>query len=190
MKDLCRVVMQNFLELVKRRRSVRSYQKRKIPREMVHKCLRAAAYAPTACGKRSVRIIITEGKIKDELVDKALGIVPVRNAWAKEAPVIAVFAVDRDIITHRIAPAISRVRYDFIDVGIAGEHFALQAAELGLGTCWIVWFKVKKAAGLLGLPFNWKVESMMALGFPADQPPVREEKKTLEGFLFMGGDDD
>ncbi len=157
---------------------------------MIERCLEAAAYAPTACDKRGVRIIITEGKVKDELADEALGIAPVKNTWAKGAPVIAVFAVDKDMITHRIAPAISKVKYDFIDVGIAGQHFALQATELGLGTCWIGWFKVKKAAGLLGLPSNWKIEAMMAVGFPARQPPPETGNRARGGFLFMGGEDD
>jgi len=29
----------------------------------------------------------------------------------------------------------------WVDLGIAGEHLVLQAAELGLGTCWIGWIR-------------------------------------------------
>ena len=47
--------------------------------------------------------------------------------------------------------------YTLIDIGIAAEHFCLQAAELGLGACMIGWFDEKKVGQLLGVPKNKRI---------------------------------
>ena len=68
-----------------------------------------------------------------------------------------------------------------IDAGIAGEHFVLQATELGLGTCWIGWFDKRAVKRLLDLPNGWDVPSMIALGFPDQEPgPAGKKRKQIE----------
>jgi hypothetical protein len=54
--------------------------------------------------------------------------------WAADAPVLLVLGIKKSVITHQVAPAISDVDYPLLDLGIAGEHAVLQAAEAGLGT--------------------------------------------------------
>jgi nitroreductase len=82
----------------------------------------------------------------------------------------------RDIITHRIGAGLKGTRYDLIDAGIAGEHFVLQAAELGLGTCWLGWFKKRKIKKLLGLKAGWEVTALITLGYPEAEPAEKKCK--------------
>ncbi|MBD3180039.1 MAG: NAD(P)H nitroreductase [Candidatus Latescibacteria bacterium] len=182
--------MPRFMDLVKGRRSIRSYQDRAIPADLVNKCVRAALYAPTACNRQRVRIIIASGEVKDNLVSGALGAVPVRNSWASQAPVMAVFAVDRDILVHRIASGLKKIQYDFMDVGIAGEHFVLQATELGLGTCWIGWFKQSRAEEILDIPGNWNIYAMITLGYPASEPGKKKIIPESDAVIFRNGEGD
>ena len=158
-----------FIDLVKRRRSTRKYSTDPVPRELIERCIEAATYAPTACNTQSWRFIIVEGDLKKELADKALGGFIVPNRFASEAPVIVVIATDMDLITHRIGGKLKGIDYHLIDAGIAGEHFVLQATELGLGTCWIGWFDKKVARRLLDLPKGWDVPAMITLGYPAGE---------------------
>jgi nitroreductase len=137
-----------------------------------------------------VKIIIAAEKAKDRLVSEALGIPPVRNRWASRAPVIAVFAVDRDLVVHRIASGLRKIYYDFIDAGIAGEHFVLQATELGLGTCWLGWFRKKQVSEILRLPGNWRVCAMITLGFPDESPGEKRIIPESESVLFRYGGND
>jgi nitroreductase len=159
--------MPEFLDLVKLRRSVRRYRQDPVPKEMLEKCIEAARYAPTACDTQSWRFIVTRGTLKERIARECLGEQPVPNRWAVEAPVIVVLASARDMITHRIGSGIKGTRYDLIDAGIAGEHFVLQAAELGLGTCWLGWFRKRKIRKLLGLPAGWEVTALITLGYPS-----------------------
>ncbi len=182
--------MPDFMELVTRRRSIRSYLDREVSMDMIRACVRAARYAPTACNRQRIRIAIATGSARERIVSEALGSVPVRNSWATEAPVIAVFAVDRDILVHRIAAGLKKIQYDFMDVGIAGEHFVLQATEFGLGTCWIGWFKRDKTAEILDLPGSWSVSAMITLGYPASVPGEKKMIPESEAALFIDGESD
>jgi len=53
---------------------------------------------------------------------------------------------------HRIGSAVTGIEYYQIDLGIAMEHMVLKATELGLGTCWIGWFREEKIKEILGIP--------------------------------------
>ena len=171
--------MTEFIEIVKKRRSVRRYRPDTVPRDLIEKCLEASRHAPTACDTQSWRFIVTQGGLKDRIAKECLGELPVPNRWAADAPVIIVMASARDLITHRIAAGLKGTRYDLIDAGIAGEHFVLQAAELGLGTCWLGWFKKKKIRKILSLPAGWEVTALITLGYPAGEMNEKD-RKTLD----------
>ena len=69
------------------------------------------------------------------------------------------------------------VIFDEIDQGISGEHFVLRAHELGLGTCWIGWLNSGKAEKFFKLPKGKKIEHLIALGYPAENPAPRPRKE-------------
>jgi nitroreductase len=58
-----------------------------------------------------------------------------------------------------------------IDVAIALEHISLQAADLGLGTCWIGSFDADEVRQILGIPDDIIIVELMALGYPAGSKP-------------------
>ena len=168
--------MPDFIEIARKRRSVRRYRPDPVPRDMIEKCLEAARLAPTACDTQSWRFIVTEGDLKDRIARECLGEQPVPNKWAIQAPVIVVMASARDMVTHRIGAGLKGTRYDLIDAGIAGEHFVLQAAELGLGSCWLGWYRKRKIKRMLGLKAGWEVTALITLGYPESEPGEKARK--------------
>ncbi len=68
-----------------------------------------------------------------------------------------------------------------IDVAIALEHICLQAAQLGLATCWIGSFYPDKVRPIVGIPQNVAIIELMALGYPADKQkePKREPMEKI-----------
>ncbi|MCJ7652648.1 MAG: nitroreductase family protein, partial [Actinobacteria bacterium] len=60
-----------------------------------------------------------------------------------------------------------------VNVSIATEHIALEATELGLGTCWIRAFDADGVQELLALPDGIIVLCLMTVGYPAQDPPPR-----------------
>jgi nitroreductase len=90
--------------------------------------------------------------------------------WAAGAPVLLVLGMKKSLITHRLAPLVSRVEYPLLDLGIAGEHAILQATELGLGTCWIGWIRPKAVRRIVGWPADIIPQALITVGWPASRP--------------------
>jgi nitroreductase len=175
--------MENFIDLVKSRRSIRRYRPDPVPRELIECCLEAARHAPTASNRQGWRFYVAEGDLKDRIARECLGGV-VRNAFAKTAPVIVAVAMKLSLVTNRIGGRLKGIEYHVLDAGIAGEHFVLQAAELGLGTCWIGWFDKKAVRRILDIPASWDVPALIALGYPGEAPRAKRRRPIDEMSSF------
>jgi nitroreductase len=138
----------------------------------VEQILEAARRAPSACNRQPWRFVVATGApLRARLL--AEGLLPgINMAWAAPAPVILVLGMKKSVLTHRIAPLVSKVEYPLLDLGIAGEHAVLQAAELGLGTCWIGWIRPKVVRRLVDWPADILPQALITLGWPA-HPPER-----------------
>lgn len=170
----------SFVELVKKRRSVRKYLNKSVPRELLDKCLEAARLAPSACNSQPWTFIVVDNeKVKNELVDKALSGVHVLNAFAQKAPVIVVVITERANYASRLGGFFRGAEYNRIDIGIACEHFVLQAAELGLGTCILGWFNEKAIKKILGISADKKIDILITVGYPESDEPVEKFRKSL-----------
>jgi nitroreductase len=106
------------------------------------------------------------------------------NRWLKQAPLLIVGCSQLDIIANRVGAAVTGIEYYQIDLGIAMEHMVLKATELGLGSCWIGWFKEKKVRQLLQIPANIKVSALLAIGYPKSDSPSKRTRRPLNKILF------
>ncbi len=62
-------------------------------------------------------------------------------------------------------------------MGITAEHFCLQAAELGLGTCMIGWFDQKRIQELLNIPTKKTIGLVISVGYASDDYPLRKKSR-------------
>ncbi|HUW18188.1 MAG TPA: nitroreductase family protein [Sedimentisphaerales bacterium] len=154
------------IEAIRRRYSCRAYQDRPIEKQKLDSIFEAARLAPSAKNLQDWRFVVaTEKQTRRRLAEAASGQTFLENAGA-----IIVACSNSDYVMRcgqSVAP---------IDVAIALEHIALQAAELGLATCWIGSFDPAKVRAILDIPTDIAVIELMALGYPADRPkePSRE----------------
>lgn len=160
----------DLLGLIKKRVSCRDYLDKAVPEELINNCIEAARLAPSACNKQPWRfIIVKKTELREEIARK--GLLPaLPMPWLRKAPVIIALCAEKSTFTHKIAPLVSGVNYHLIDMGIAGEHFVLEAENQGLGTCWIGWFNQKQIKRILDIPRGVEVVSLLSLGFPAAAP--------------------
>ena len=70
--------------------------------------------------------------------------------------------------------------YGYVDVAIAMDHLILAAVEQGLGTCWIAAFDPVAAKEELGLPEGVEPVVLITLGYPADEPGIKNRKPITE----------
>lgn len=160
------------------RRSIRKYEDRPVEREKIDACLQAALLAPSACNSQPWHyIVIDDPKIKEAFCKEVFTGVYAMSKWAEKAPVLVAVVSDRGNFTSRIGNFFRRTEFYLVDQGISGEHFVLRAHDLGLGTCWIGWLNSGKAEKFFKLPKGKKIEHLIALGYPAENPAPRPRKE-------------
>lgn len=156
----------SLLDLVRQRKSVRDFRDKPVEREKIMACLEAARLAPSACNSQPWKfIVIDDPKLKKRLSQVAFNGIYAINTFCKKAPVIVVVISEKGKFIARIGAYLRSTRYYLIDIGIAIEHFVLQAEELGLGTCWIGWFNEKAVKQVLNIPQYKKIDILIALGY-------------------------
>ncbi len=166
------------------RRSCRSYDPRPVSEEDLKALCEAARLAPSACNSQTWRFVVVQDRsLIDRICDEGMRPV-VRNQWAKEAPVLIVGCSELDVIANRIGTAVTGIEYYRIDLGIAMEHMVLKATELGLGTCWIGWFREERIKDILGIPGDVRVSALLAVGYPKGGDAVRRGRKPLDEIVF------
>jgi len=155
-----------LLDLIKHRKSVRNFLDKPVEREKIMLCLEAARLAPSTSNSQPWRFIVVDDKqLKKKLCDAAFGGLYFINSFCKTAPVIVVIISEKSNFLTRIGGMFRGIKYYLIDIGVTGEHFVLQAEELGLGTCWIGWFNERAVKSVLNVPQNKKIDILIALGY-------------------------
>ena len=150
-----------FYDVIRQRRSIRSYRPDPVPEESLKRIAEAVSCAPTACNRQPFRLLLIKNREKRLAVGAGY-----KGEWLCEAPIIAV-------MIGRESEAWKRLEGDSIvnvDAAIAMEHFILSAAAEGLGTCWICAYNRAQVDRILGLPAGESSVALSPLGFAADGP--------------------
>lgn len=170
-----------FLELVNRRYSLRKYADTPVPRDILERCLEAARLAPSACNSQPWHFIVVDQEpLRTQLATAAFSGLYTMNAFAKAAPVLVAAVREHSRATAALGGAFRGVQYGLIDVAIACEHLVLQAVEEGVGSCWLGWFNEKAVKRLLGIPRTNRVDTIISLGYPAEETEHRKIRKDLD----------
>jgi len=159
----------SVLEAIRGRRSVRSYSGESVPEDVLARVLEAARLAPSAKNLQPWKFIV----VRDRATKIGLAKAAFEQYFMSEADIVVVACGFPD----KAYPRQGRYMNSWpIDVTIAFEHLILQAAEEGLGTCWIGAFEEGPVKALLGVPDEVRVMAMTPLGWPAETPRARPRR--------------
>lgn len=168
----------DFLDLVKTRYSVRKYKPDPVPEDDLKTCLEAARLAPSASNSQPWEfIVIKKPEIRKKIAESTFSKLISFNKFALQAPVIVAVIMTKGHVFAQAGAGLQGTPYNLIDIGIATEHFCLQAAERGLGTCMLGWFNEKKVRKLLEIPKSKKIALLITVGYPADSPKPKKRKE-------------
>jgi nitroreductase len=154
-----------IIDLILSRRSIRKYEKKEIPEEVLNQILEAGRNAPSAANKQPIHFII----LKDHETKKKLS--TTFSRFLKDAPLVIVGCAN--------VKALLTGKWAVVDTTISLQNMVIGAWGLGVGSCWIGSFNEKKVKETLMIPDNWKVVALLTLGYSAEQPKQRK-KKSLE----------
>ncbi len=166
----------DFSELIKARYSVRAYKPDPVGEAELHQVLEAARMAPTAANRQPFQLIVIQTSGREGELRRIYN-----RDWFVQAPlVICACGIPGGAWTRA-----DNENYAVVDVAIVMDHLTLQAADLGLGTCWVGAFDAAAAREILSLPEGVKPIAFTPLGYPADKPKPKE-RKPLETLVRYG----
>lgn len=165
-------LMENFKDLVQKRRSVRKFTEQQIKAEDLQTILRAALMSPTSKGTRAWHFVVVDDPA---LLEKISLCRPMGSQFIAGAKVAVVVLGDREVTDAWCE-----------DASLAAVTMQYQAADLGLGSCWCQIRNRFMENGepsdnvlrfLLRYPENLTAECVIGLGYPAIERKPQDEDK-------------
>ena len=159
------------IDFILTRRSIRHYEIKDIPQDVLQQILEAGRQAPSAANRQPVRfVVVNDRDLLRVLCDTLI------TRFVKYAPLAIVGCADtKSLLTGKWA---------VVDATIAMENMVIAAWALGVGSCWIGACNEEKVKNLMKIPDRWKVVALVTLGYPAEQPKPRKKKSFEEMFSF------
>jgi nitroreductase len=176
---------EQFLDLCRQRRSVRWFEQRRVPADLVSKALDAAAQAPSACNRQPFLVrYFDDPADAHRIASIAMG----TTGYAQNVPAIVVLLGDLSCYPEE------RDRHVvYIDASLAAMQFMLALETLGLASCPINWpdieVRERAMAEALDLPWHIRPVMLIALGYPDPQGGVPfSAKKQSQSLLRTSND--
>lgn len=178
--------MNEVIESLYQRKSVRAYKSRKIPEEMKQLILEAAMQAPSAgCQQLYTILDITDQQLKDMLAETCD-----HQPFIAKAPMVLVFCADckkwydayLEAGCEPRKPGVGDLMLAVTDTAIAAQNAVVAAESLGLGSCYIgdIMEKCEEHRRLLQLPDYVFPVVMLVLGWPTEQQKQRQKPERCE----------
>ncbi len=161
----------SLYELMLSRRSIRQFKPDLVSRDILEELVNSARLAPSGANLQPLEFVVVDDEEIRRMLFPCLRwaayIAPEGNPKPGcEPTAYVVILVNMDVRKSGFER----------DVGAAVENMILTAWEERIGSCWIANADTKKIQKMLKIPENYKVDSVLALGYP-DEEPIAEEMK-------------
>ncbi len=165
-------------ETVQKRRTIRRFQQKKVPLITLRKVVDSARMGPSAMNLQPWEFIIVDSP---ELVanvflhTKWAGYLPTEQGPPPQGQEPTAFIVV--LRNHRF-----KSKWTGHDIGAAVENMILVALEEGVGTCWIASINRRPVMDALNVPNDYEIDSLLALGYPAEEPKAFDLDESVKYF--------
>lgn len=154
-----------IFEIIAGRRTIRRFKRQPVSRELLERLVDAGRLAPSAANLQPLEfVVVDEAKLKSEVfpcLKWAAYITPAGDPRPGEEPAAYIVTLANTKIREKM--------FEY-DVGAAMENMILAALAEGVGSCWLLSIDRDKLRTILGVPEEYRIDSVLALGFPAEEP--------------------
>ena len=173
--------MNQFLEGLKARRSVRKFQDKPVSQETLQTLMEAVQWSPSWANTQCWEVIVVrQADIKEKLQETLSKGNPATKAIVT-APVVLCLCGRLESSGYYKNQVTTKFGDWFMfDLGIATQSLCLAAQNLGLGTVIIGLFDHDRAKSILGVPQGFELVTMIPLGFPAKEPSAPKRREIEE----------
>ena len=175
--------MSGLMDTIRNRRSIRRYQEKDVPDEILQRLLEAARWAPSWANTQCWHFVVVKDR---EIKQKIQGAVSSRNPSSLaivNAPVLLVVCgqLKRSGYYNDRYPT-KFGDWFMYDLGLASQNLCLAAHDSGLGTVIVGLFDHDKGGEIIKLPPEYEALVLIPLGYP-DHEPSPPKRKELQEFV-------
>ena len=163
----------DFLKLAEDRFSVREFSDKKVEKDVIEKILKAGQVAPTACNRQPQRIFVIES-------EEALAKFRKCTRSHFNAPLAILVCFDKEECWTRDYDGKSS---GDIDASIVCTHMMLEAANLGIGSTWVMYFIPEAVREEFQLTDSLEPTALLVMGYPKEDVtpnPLHYKTKSIE----------
>ncbi len=167
----------NVYEAILKRRSIRRFKDKGVPYEVLEKCIDAGRIAPSGRNEQLCEyIVINDAKVLPGIFENIGGSAKMPPDKGGPRPEQAPKAYTIVLINKKLEIDAKRRSVTLTDVGLAAENIMLTALEQGIWCCPILIFNEGDLKLILGIPDDYDIGLVIAMGYP-DESPVAEIAK-------------
>ncbi len=172
--------MADLMDIVKGRRSIRKYEDREVPEDLLNQILDSVKWSPSWSNTQCWEVIV----VKDPAIKEQLQATLIKNPATKamvQAPIVLVLCGKLKSSGYYNDQASTKLGDWFMfDLGIATQSICLTAYSLGLGTVIVGLLDHDKAKEILGVPDGYELVNIIPLGYPAKDPEAPKRREIRE----------
>ena len=152
-------------ETIVGRRTIRKFKPDPVPRDLLARLIETARLAPSAANLQPLEFVVVDADGPRAEVFPCLKwaayIAPAGDPRPGEEPAAYVVTMVNTKVREKM--------FEY-DVGAAMENMILAARAEGVGSCWLLSIDRDRLRAVLGVPEAYRVDSVLALGYPAEEP--------------------
>lgn len=169
------------LDAIRTRRTIRKFQDKPIPREVLDQVLEAVQWSPSWANTQCWEIVvITDQAVKDRMQETLAKGNPATKAVAAAPVLLAVCGKLKDSGYYKGVVTTKFGDWFMFDLGICTQSLCLAAHDLGLGTVVVGLFDQDAAAKVVNLPEGYELVSLIPMGYPNQEPPAPKRKEIAQ----------
>jgi nitroreductase len=173
--------MTDLMNIIKERRSIRKYEDKEVPEDILQQILESARWSPSWANTQCWEVIVVKDSGTKEKLQASFG---PRNPSTKavvQAPVV--LAVCGKVNHSGFKKGEVTTKFGdwlMFDLGLATQNICLTAHNLGLGTVIVGLFDHNKAKEVLGVRRDYELVVLIPLGYPAKGSPAPKRREITE----------
>jgi len=165
----------SLLDVIRERRSVRSFETRAVPDDVLAAMIEGLRWAPSAGNLQSRRFCLVFDRARREKLARAA----LRQMFVAEAPLVVVGCADHRIDREYGERGVEL--YCVQDVAASLQNMMLVAHDQGLASCWVGAFDEARVRKILALPAHLRPVAIVPVGYAAErpEPPARRRARDV-----------
>jgi len=157
----------SLYNLILKRRSIRLFKQKEVPKALIPRIINAGRVAPSAANLQFLEyLVITKKDLRKKIFPHtrwAGYIWPKRTPMQGRTPTLYIIILINKKKTKNP---------DLRDVGAAAQNILLSLVAFGLGGCWLASIGRDPIRKILNIPSGYDIDSLIAAGFAAESPKL------------------